>query len=1017
MIVMDNKKYQVLVCGGGGCISSGCMEVKNALEQEIERNGLEENVQVIVTGCMGPCSLGPMMVVNPDGIYYKKLSEEDVVEIVEQHLVSGKIVERLLMDDMSVVGEIPYFKKQYKIALQNVGLINPHSIDEYLSCNGYEALNKAIKGMSPQDIISIIKDSGLRGRGGGGFPTGIKWELAAKSSSDIKYVICNADEGDPGAFMDRSIIEGDPHSIIEGMLLAGYAYGASHGYAYIRAEYPIAVENLTLAVKQAREKGYLGKNILNSGFDFDLEIRVGAGAFVCGEETALIHSIEGKRGEPRPKPPFPADKGLFDQPTVINNVETLANVPKIILNGSAWFKDIGTEKSPGTKVFALAGKVNNSGLVEVPMGTTLGEIVFDIGGGIPNNKKFKAAQTGGPSGGCIPIEHLNVPMDYESLAGMGTIMGSGGLIVLDEDTCMVDLAKYFLEFVQEESCGKCVPCRVGTKRMLEILERITKGQGEEGDIEKLIKLGENIKDTALCGLGQTAPNPVLSTIRYFREEYEEHIKEKHCRASVCASMFVSPCQNACPAGIDVPGYIEAIQKREYFQAVEIIREDNPFPSVCGRVCNHPCESQCQRAQLDDPLAIRELKRYVADYALSRWDKSIKMVKEEMAKVQANGKKVAVVGSGPAGLTAAYYLAKWGYKVKVYEEQSVLGGMLALTIPEYRLPRKTLNKEIDWILAHDIEVQKNTRVGRDISLSDLRKEYDSVFIAIGCHKDVPLKITGEDLPEVISASKFLKNFALGQEIQLGKKVVIIGGGDSAIDTARVAKRMGADEVNIIYRRLKEDMPAEKSEIREAVKEGVGIHVLTQPVKVIEKGGHVSGVECIRLQPGDYDHSARKTPVPLEDSNFVIEADMVITALGLAGDAEDLILDNQIKLGNGNGNGNVINVSADSLMTSQPGVFAGGDCVRGPELVIKAIADGKKAAQAIDKYLDGKNYMSKDKKQIERHNYLPVFEDERRRTLPTMIPVEKRKCNFKEVEVTYNEEQALHEACRCLRCDVK
>lgn len=1016
---MENKKYQVLVCGGGGCLSSGCTEVKNTLECEIEERGLQERVQVVVTGCMGPCSLGPMIVVNPDGVLYKKVNVEDVAEIVKQHLISGKIVERLLMEDISLVKDIPYFKKQYKIALQNVGLIDPHVIEEYINHNGYKALLKAIKELSPQDIINIIKDSGLRGRGGGGFPTGIKWELAAKSTNSEKYVICNADEGDPGAFMDRSIIEGDPHTVIEGMLLAGYAYGANLGYAYIRAEYPLAVENLKLAVKQAREKGYLGKNILNLGFDFDIEIRVGAGAFVCGEETALIHSIEGKRGEPRPKPPFPADQGLFEKPTVINNVETLANVPKIILNGAEWFKSIGTEKSPGTKVFALAGKVVNSGLVEVPMGTTLGEIVFDIGGGIPNNKKFKAAQTGGPSGGCIPIEHLNVPMDYESLTGMGTIMGSGGLIVLDEDTCMVDLAKYFLEFVQEESCGKCVPCRVGTKRMLEILERITKGQGKEGDIEKLIKLGEHIKDTALCGLGQTAPNPVLSTIRYFREEYEEHIKDKYCRASVCASMFVSPCQNACPAGIDVPRYIEAIQKRDYFLAADIIREDNPFPSVCGRVCNHPCESQCQRAQLDDPVAIRELKRFAADKVLSRWDESLKRVKEAMAKVRVNDKNVAIVGSGPAGLTAAYFLANWGYKVKVYEEQGVLGGMLSLTIPEYRLPKKTLNREIDWILAHGIEVQTNTRVGKDITLSDLQKDNDAVFIAVGCHKDVPLKVTGEDLPEVIKASIFLKNYALGQDTKVGKKVAIIGGGDSAIDTARVAKRLGAQEVNIIYRRLREDMPAEKSEIQQAVNEGINIYTLTQPVQIIEDSGHVSGLECICLQPGDYDHSARKITIPEEGSNFVIEADMVITALGLSGDAEDLVIDNQITLGNGNGKnkGNVIDVSKDSMMTSEPGVFAGGDCVRGPDLVIKAIADGKKAAQAIDKYLDGNNYINIDKKKIKRQNYLPVFEDERRRTLPTMLPVAKRECNFKEVEITYSEEQALHEACRCLRCDVK
>lgn len=1002
-----------MVCGGGGCISSGCKEIKDTLIEELARWGIDKEIKVVVTGCMGPCSLGPMMIIYPEGTFYKKLTTDDVKEIVKQHLYLGNVVEHLLFEDEESIENISFFNRQIKIALRNVGIINPNSIEQYIVRDGYFALGEVLGKMSPQEVIDIVKDSGLRGRGGGGFSTGLKWEFTNRESKKPKYIICNADEGDPGAFMDRSIIEGDPHSVIEGMIIGGYACGANTGYAYIRAEYPLAVENLQQAIYQAQEKGLLGKNIFDSGFDFDIEIRVGAGAFVCGEETALINSIEGKRGEPRPKPPFPANEGVWSKPTIISNVETWANIPPIIYKGAQWFKSIGTESSPGTKVFALAGKINNSGLVEVPMGTSLGEVVFDIGGGIPEGKKFKAAQTGGPSGGCIPVEYLNVPIDYDELIKLGTMMGSGGLIIMDEDTCMVDLAKYFLEFVQDESCGKCVPCRVGTKRMLEILERITKGKGEEGDIERLIKLGKHIKDTALCNLGMTAPNPVLSTIHYFRDEYEEHIKNKYCRASVCASLFVSPCQNACPAGIDVPRYIEAIQKNDYDSAVEIIREDNPFPSVCGRVCNHPCESKCQRAQLDEAVAIRELKRYVGDISLSYLDKSIKNVKEKMADIEIKNKKIAVVGSGPAGLTTSYFLAKWGYQVTVFEEQPVLGGMLSLTIPEYRLPKKQLDKEIEWILSHGIQVQLNTRVGKEVSLCNLKNDYDAVFIGIGCHKDVPLNVPGEELPEVISALQFLKDVSLGNESQVKERVAVIGGGDSAVDAARVAKRLGAKEVSIIYRRNMEDMPALPAEIEEAKKEGIKIHTLLQPKKIKEQYGSVTGIECIRLEPGEFDSSARRKPVPVAESNFTLNIDMVITALGLFQDTEDLIIDEEISLGNGK----MIEVNKDTLMTSVPGVFAGGDCVRGPSLVIQAIADGKKAAQTIDEYLGGNNFTSLDKKEIKRGYYQDVIEEERKRVYPDMLSIEDREGNFKEVEQVFNTEQARIEACRCLRCDVK
>ncbi|MBE7048891.1 MAG: NADH-quinone oxidoreductase subunit NuoF [Ruminococcaceae bacterium] len=562
---MDFARSTVLVCGGTGCTSSGSQKILEAFETQLAAKGLEKEVKVVQTGCFGLCALGPVVIVYPEGSFYSMVKPEDVEEIVSEHLLKGRIVKRLLYDEtvqdenIKSLNEVDFYKKQNRIALRNCGVIDPENIDEYIALDGYRALGKVLTEMTPEGVIEEIKASGLRGRGGGGFPTGIKWMLAAKSPNVIgKYVCCNADEGDPGAFMDRSVLEGDPHAVIEAMAIAAYAINAEQGYIYIRAEYPIAVKRLQIAIEQAREYGLLGQNIFGTDFSFDLEIRLGAGAFVCGEETALMTSIEGMRGEPRPRPPFPAVKGLWEKPTLLNNVETYANIPQIILNGSEWFNSIGTEKSKGTKVFALGGKINNTGLVEVAMGTTLREIVEEIGGGIPGGKKFKAAQTGGPSGGCIPASLMDVPIDYDSLIQIGSMMGSGGLIVMDEDNCMVDIAKFFLEFTVDESCGKCTPCRIGTKRMLEILEKITQGKGTLEDLDRLEALAYNIKETALCGLGQTAPNPVLSTLRYFRDEYEAHVIDKKCPAGVCKALLsyvivedkckgCSLCAKQCPA--------------------------------------------------------------------------------------------------------------------------------------------------------------------------------------------------------------------------------------------------------------------------------------------------------------------------------------------------------------------------------------------------------------------------------------------------------------------------------------
>ncbi len=565
-------RSHVLVCGGTGCTSSGSQQIMETLKEEIAKNGLDQEVAVIQTGCHGLCALGPIMIIYPDATFYSMVKNEDIPEIVSEHLLKGRVVTRLLYQEtvtdsgVKALIDTDFYKKQHRIALRNCGVINPENIEEYIGTGGYQALGKVLTEMTPDEVIQVLLDSGLRGRGGAGFPTGLKWKFAKQNDADQKYVCCNADEGDPGAFMDRSVLEGDPHAVLEAMAIAGYAIGASQGYIYVRAEYPIAVQRLKIAIQQAREMELLGNDIFGTGFNFDIDLRLGAGAFVCGEETALMTSIEGNRGEPRPRPPFPAVKGLFAKPTILNNVETYANIPQIIINGPEWFASMGTEKSKGTKVFALGGKINNTGLVEVPMGTTLREVVEEIGGGIPGGHKFKAAQTGGPSGGCIPAEHFDIPIDYDNLISIGSMMGSGGLIVMDDTDCMVDIAKFFLEFTVEESCGKCTPCRIGTKRMLEILTKITEGNATMEDLDKLEELCYYIKENSLCGLGQTAPNPVLSTLRYFRDEYEAHIKEKRCPAGVCKKLLTynidrekcigcGACARQCPAG--------AISKTDY----------------------------------------------------------------------------------------------------------------------------------------------------------------------------------------------------------------------------------------------------------------------------------------------------------------------------------------------------------------------------------------------------------------------------------------------------------------------
>jgi NADH-quinone oxidoreductase subunit F len=1008
-------KRQILVCFGGSCLASGAQEVRDALQEALDSEKLGDQVALVETGCMGPCVMGPVVMIAEDRTFYQGVKPEDAADIVRQHICGGKRVEHLLVHDAAGKTPVPcrqdmeFFKRQTQVVLRNCGWIDPGKIGDAVAHDGYAALAKALSGMKPEDVIGEMKTSGLRGRGGAGFPTWLKWNFTrmAESPDGVRYVLCNADEGDPGAYMDRSVLEGDPHSVIEGMAIAAYAVGARQGYVYVRVEYPLAVERLTEAINQARACGLLGENILGTSFCFDLEIRMGSGAFVCGEETALIASVEGKRGEPRPRPPFPAQKGLWGRPTVLNNVETYANVAAIILKGGAWYAGMGTPKSKGTKVFALAGAVRNTGLVEVPIGTPLGEMVYDIGGGIRNNRNFKAAQIGGPSGGCIPRQHLNVPLDYESLAEFGAIMGSGGLIVMDEDTCMVDVARFFIEFVQEESCGKCVPCRVGTRRMLEILDRICNGEGVEGDIERLEELGNFIRQSSLCGLGQTAPNPVLSTIRHFREEYEEHIRDRHCRAGVCAGLVRAPCLSACPAGVDVPGFVALVGDKRYAEALRLHRERNPFASVCARVCFHTCEEKCRRASLDEPVAIRGIKRFMVDQEV------VIQVPEVKENAENAKRKIAVIGAGPAGLSCAYFLARMGYAPVVIEAEPRPGGMLVQAIPAYRLPREELAREVRMIEHLGVTIETGRVLGRDFTLADLRKDgYEAVFLGVGAPLGVELKIPGADARGVTEAMSFLRQYNIRGSVPVGKQVAVIGGGNAAIDAARSAIRLGAQSVTVIYRRTREEMPAYAEEIEEALQEGVVLRTLVNPEEFIVEDGAVTGIRLRAMKLGEFDRSGRRRPEVDAAAGETLPADQVIMAIGQALDNKALAGEIEVELDNKGW------VKADPRTgaTPLPWLFAGGDVVTGPSSVVEAIAAGERAAVAIDKMFNGAEHAFWRGYSDCGVGFDPYADPVNyAREKMNTIPLERRRQNFAEVEQSWNEATALRQARRCLRCD--
>ncbi|UCH42851.1 MAG: FAD-dependent oxidoreductase [Dehalococcoidales bacterium] len=991
--------------------AAGANAVLDAIDKELSKLGIQATVMQV--GCIGLCFAEPLVdIIKPNHprICYSSVTPDIIPQLLKEYLIDNNprpdlalgTIGELTIDGIPKLFELPVFKPQVRISLRNCGHIDPTDIKQYIANSGYTGISRALE-MTPKEVIDEITKSGLRGRGGAGASTGFKWERLWESPGNEKYLICNADEGDPGAFMDRSLLEGDPHAVLEGMLIGAYATGSNHGYIYCRAEYPLAIERLENAMKQMNDYNLLGKNILGSDFSFDLTIKEGAGAFVCGEETALMMSIEGKRGMPRSRPPFPAQSGLWNKPSNVNNVETWANVSAILQNSAEWYANYGTETSKGTKTFALAGKVVNTGLIEVPMGIPLSDIIYEIGGGIVGGKSYKATLTGGPSGGCLPASLLSLPVDYENLSKAGSIVGSGGMLVADEDTCMVDMARFFLAFCQDESCGKCVPCRIGTRQMLNILERICRGEGQPGDVERLEQLAQLIRSTALCGLGQTAPNPVLTTIRYFRDEYEEHINKQYCRAGACQHLVKSPCQNTCPAGIDVPRYIRAIGRGKFGEAVAIIREKVPLPAVLGYVCVHYCEAKCRRGQLEEAVAIKELKRFAADNDDGLW-------KQYFKKEPATGKRVAIIGSGPAGLTVAYYLAKLGHEVTVFEALPVAGGMMRVGIPSYRLPEEVLDREIKDIEDIGVEIKTNSRVE---SLDEMFNQgYNAIFLSIGAHQGTSMGIEGEDTPGIIDGVDFLRDINLGNKVETGKRVMVVGGGNVAIDAARTALRIGATDVTIVYRRTRAEMPASEEEIEEALEEGVKIEYLTNPTRAMSANGKLK-IEFIRMELGKVDDSGRRRPVPMEGSEFSGEYDLMIKAIG-----QESVVPEKFELSLGRGNR--ITVDPDSLQTSREGVYAGGDAVSGPASVIEAIASGRQAAIAIDRYLGGEGNISEvlapPESEIQPVN-LDELEGEQYRPKMNVRTVDKLLQDFNLVVLGYNHKNAIEECKRCLQCDLE
>jgi len=1017
--------------GLGTCgVGNGGHEVFQALTDALENLGVD--AQLTTVGCFGFCAQEPLVNVWVPGHPLLILSQVRLgdVDDIAQALAYGNLPTRKALCKISrwdhITSEItygqglenipewdqvPFWNGQKKIVLRDCGLINPEDIEEYIAVGGYFTLYDVLKNKSADQVIEEVKKSRLRGRGGAGFPTGNKWEILRKAQAEQKYMICNADEGDPGAYMNRNEIESDPHALLEGMMIGAFAVGATKGVIYVRAEYPLAVMRLRRAIEQARGMGLLGQDILGTSFRFDLSLVEGAGAFVCGEETSLIASLEGRSGRPRPRPPFPAQKGLWGKPTNINNVETWYNVVPILHKGGEWYTQTGIQTSTGTKVFSLVGKVQNTGLVEMPLGSPLKHIIYEIGGGTGTNKKVKAVQSGGPSGGCIPAEQFNATVDYESLAALGAIMGSGGMVVMDEDNCMVDVARYFIEFSHAESCGQCVPCRVGLDHALRILQAVTRGEATEEDLAALEQLAQMIKETSLCGLGQTAPNPVLTTLKYFRAEYLEHIQEKRCRPTACEALFVSPCENSCPVHMNIPGYLQLVAEGRMDEAALSVLLDNPLPASTGRVCQHPCESRCRRGDIDEAVAIRDMHRYIVDQAFQP-EAYTRLTEKLLALKWADtGRKITVIGSGPAGLAAAFYLALLGHRVTVLEARAKVGGMLRYALPEYRLPEAVLDREVGLIAKLGVKFVCNTEVATAAALAKVRADCDAVLLAFGTWKEAALGIPGADLRGVMSALEFLELTASQGKADIGQRVVVIGGGNSAIDSARTAARLGA-QVTVAYRRGHSEMPAIAEETEAAEAEGVEFKFLAVPRRIVGgEDGAVRGLEVIKAKLGEYDMFGRRVPVNTEETE-VLACTTVVVAVGEKVDG-DLVraLDLPLQAND--------RLSVDGLTLETPlaGVFAAGDVVHGPANVVRAMGSGKLAAQAIDKELTGAEHLTRLRQDFGYANRVPTSPQGGARHHAGAVTVAERRGNFVEVTVGLSAADAHQEATRCLRCDVK
>jgi NADH-quinone oxidoreductase subunit F len=1049
--------------GLGTCgIGNGAQELYDALGRKLREKGSKAIVRRV--GCFGFCAAEPLaMAYRPgkpmllfteakssraarlvDGLAddeaFDKLAKSATAKIEAWDFRTSKLDYGAGYDFLPSWNELPFFKGQEKVVLRDAGLIDPESIEEYLGAGGYSGLVKALSSMRPEVVIEELKKSKLRGRGGAGFPAYKKWEIMraqqganAQAGTGPKVVICNADEGDPGAYMNRNEIESDPHMLVEGMIIGAYAMGASEGFVYVRAEYPLAIERLSKAVADARAAGLLGKNILDSGFSFDLSLATGAGAFVCGEETALIASAEGKAGRPRPRPPFPAQSGYEGRPTTINNVETWCNVPVIVARGGDWFASLGTPTSAGTKVFSLVGKVRNTGLVELPLGTRLDAMIYGMGGGGSGGpkKRIKAVQSGGPSGGCIPASLFNTPIDYEELAKIGAIMGSGGMVAMDQDNCMVDVARYFVGFTAGESCGKCTPCREGLSQMLRILESVSRGEAKEEDLDILAELAETARDSALCALGQTAANPVLTTLKFFRGEYERHIREKRCEGGICESLYLALCENSCPMHMNIPGYLQLLKENRIEEAFELTLRENPLPGTVGRICHFHCRMRCRRDQLDEPVSQGEIHRYLADtmYKMGR-ERAVynKLVKE---KLEGTGKRVSIVGAGPAGLTAAFYLVRLGHEVTVFDERDEAGGILRWGIPAYRLPKEVLRKELGIIRKLGVRFVFDTRIGRDLSWERLDEMSDAVLVCVGALKDISLGIPGEELEGVMPGFRLLEDINSGKRPSLGPELVVIGGGNSAIDVARSALRMGC-RVTVVYRRSRGDMSANIEELEGAIEEGVELVCMAQPLEAIGTEGakgarRVRALKIQRMKAGPIDSSGRPSPVPTGES-YELPCDNLVIAVGERVDASGIEA-----LGAAVGKDGRVGADPFSLRcdvgagayAAKARYFAAGDAVTGPATAAEAMGQAKTAAAAIDAALMGgaleeAAIAARFEGLFRRFDYamqVPLEPSASKMNHARRIAPEERRGNFIEISQGYTGEQARIEAERCLRCDVR